>query len=227
MTDTTIAILWGIPLTYTTMAAIAGATVVLLAFWIPAFFAVRYLYRSHSKLGSMLTQGEQIQAHLQGMTQILTTTDAANDRRLREVLAELLKTRTILENSSRESTLLGRELHQVVKEADGSFRHLADSLRDLDTLQQMAGHVERFCLEMASASAKIESQLTTAGQVLAALHGVVEAWSKERAPLESQTEALAREIEKALNFERQERHQLRLDLNALLLASARSANADA
>lgn len=112
---------------------------------------------------------------------------------------------------------LAGELDQTLLRADASFRALVDSLQDMDNLQTISGEVTRFTNEMAGASAKIESQLATAREVTGLLHEVVAAWSNERAPLESSLEALSGEVERALHYERDERHQLRQQLNALVL----------
>lgn len=202
------------------IAAIVAAVLVALALWSPLLFTCLFAFRALTKFEAILAQGKQTQARLDGLASAITASEAAADRRATGLGSELRAARGTVEQAARGMTGAAAELVLVVKAADGSFRHLADSMRDLDNLQQMSGHVERLANETAGASAKIESQLETAGKVVEALHDVVDAWSKERAPIEAQTAALAREVEKALNFERDERQQLRLQLNALLVRLA-------
>lgn len=201
------------------IAVIVIAVVVVAAFWAPLFMVAVYAHRAQGRLDVLTSQGKQAQARLDALHAAIAAADQASEARSTKMLNELRVGRETVGAAAREVGHVGQQLAAVVRDADGSFRHLADSLKDLDTLQQMSGHVQRFALEMAGASAKIESQLGAAGKVLDSLHGVVDAWSKERAPLEAQHEALAREVEKALQFERDERHQLRLMLNAMLLTT--------
>lgn len=122
--------------------------------------------------------------------------------------------------SAKELAKLGRELHAAVLLADGSFKALTDAMRDLENLQKMSAEVTRFTNEMTSASSKIQSQIELAGRVVGALHEVVRTWSEERAPLERTNEALAREVERALAVEQDERVELRKQLKALVLGLA-------
>ncbi len=199
------------------IALVVTGVLVVAAFWVPLFMLLLYTRNALGRLDLLAGQGKQAHARLDALVAALASAEQANEARGRQLVAELRGTRDTAHGAAAEATRVGRELVQVVRDADGSFRHLADSLKDLDTLQQMSGHVQRFSVEMASASGKIESQLGTAGKVLEALHGVVDAWSRERAPLEAQHDALAREVEKSLSFERAEREELRRQLSALML----------
>ncbi len=177
-------------------------------------WSARLGHKRSEAITSELASQRELLVHL---AKALEVADTAQRAHAKALLQEVNACRTSVEQGVAQCVRVARDLHQVVGEADGSFRHLTNSMKDLDNLQVMGHHVERLGLELAGASAKIQSQLETSGRVVEALHGVVDAWSKERAPLEQQAEALARQVDRALTYERDERHQLRLQLNALLL----------
>jgi uncharacterized phage infection (PIP) family protein YhgE len=143
-----------------------------------------------------------------------------------QTLAELRKEGE--RNSGFRSQLLGvlDEVKTTFLKADGSFKHLIDTLEGVGNLQQIKERVNQISANLVDEHQKIESQIGVSARIIDQLHQLVTHWSKEGSELQQAYHALAEAIREEILREAGQREKLSIQLETLIQRMATGKPAD-
>ena len=111
-----------------------------------------------------------------------------------------------------------QKLIEVFLKADGSFKAMIDSLRDIENLDEVKKRVAVITANLIDMNSKIGSQLETSGRIIAELHRLIGSWSEEGTQLQRSYQELAKTMERVLTLDLKQREELDTKLEALIQA---------
>lgn len=137
-------------------------------------------------------------------------------------LQQTVQLQSILRKTSSEVSATGRQVADTFLKADGSFKEMIDSFKDIENLQEIKQRVELITTHLVDMHGKIGSQLDTSGRIIADLHRLIVSWSEEGSQLQRSYQELAQALERALVHDLQQRTELDTKLETLIQDQASS-----
>jgi type I site-specific restriction-modification system R (restriction) subunit len=119
-----------------------------------------------------------------------------------------------------------QKLKTAFHDADGSFKHLIDTLQGVGNLQQIKERVNYISANLVDEHQKISSQIGISGRIVEELHKLVAQWSNEGSELQRAYHALADTIREEIFREAAQRDKFSIQLETLIQQSTIGKAAD-